>query len=240
MALRRRFRRRYKPYSRRPYNGYRRFKRSGAPRRTGGYFGTRRQMLRVERKTIDWFNVANTATAVALNNAVTAPILLNGCATGTDFTERIGRKIQMKSIQMIINVTLDPDTTDIAHTSFARFICVFDKQWNGGTLSTSDLVNVLARSDTTTSLPTTSPINLNNRDRYKIIFDKRCHVDMGKQSCLIKIYKKLNLETIYGGTTAAASSIQTGALLFFYIGTHDAGNDAAEFQFYNRVRFVDI
>jgi len=209
-----------------------------APKRTGGFYGARSRMIRVERKVVDvWSDVT------AINSTVIAPILLNSTAAGSDFTDRIGRKIQMKSIQIRINARLDPsDNTDIVHASHFRFIIYHDKQWNGSTLAVGNVADLLSRADSGTDreIPTLSPINLNNRDRYKIIFDKRCNVDMGKQSCLIKIYKKLNLETIYGGTTAAASSIQTGALLFFYIGTHDAGNDAAEFQFYSRVRFVDV
>lgn len=237
MARRGRYRRRYKPYSRRPYMGFK--KRGGrtmAPRRTGGYFGARTRMIRAEKKVVD---VASDITAI--NSTVLAPILLNSTAAGSDFTERIGRKIQMKSIQGRINFRLDPQgNTDINHASVGRFVVYYDKQWNGGTLTPINATELLQNATPNTDFPTLSPINLNNRDRYKVLLDKVLTIDMGKQSAVLKYYKKINLETVYNSNLSGSGAIQTGALLFWYVGSHVAGADDAEISYYHRMRFIDL
>jgi len=211
------------------------------PRRTGGFHGARTNMLKAERKVVDVFN--DVAVPVPLNNTVSAPILLNSIAAGSDFSDRIGRKIQMKSIQIRINARLDPsDNTDIVHASHFRFIIYYDKQWNGSTLAVGNVADLLSRADSGTDreIPTLSPINLNNRDRYKILWDKTGSVDVGKQSQSIKYYKKINLETIYNSQLSGAGAIQTGALLFIHLGSHNGGTADAEFTYFHRLRFIDI
>jgi len=233
---RRSYKRRYKPYGRRPYMGFKkRGRRSMAPKRTGGFYGARSRMIRVERKVVDvWSDVT------AINSTVIAPILLNSTAAGSDFTDRIGRKIQMKSVQMRANIRLDPTSTNINHACATRCIIYYDKQWNGASLGSTNIADLLARADNTTDLPTISPVNLNNRDRYKILMDKHLTIDMGKQSTTLKFYKKINLETVYNVNTNGAGAIQTGALLFWYGGTHVAGDNDAQMSYFIRTRFIDV
>jgi len=209
------------------------------PYRSSGFYGIRSRMLRAEQKTIESFNAA---FPVNNDTTVLTAALLNGVAIGSDFTQRIGRKIQMKSILFRGNVEVDPATTDVAHGSFVRFMIVYDKQWNSQTVGVTLMSDVLQNITTGTGVATVSPMNLNNRDRFKVIMDKRVTVDMGKQTVKVDFFKKFKkpLEVTFSGTTNTEGSIATGALWFLWFGSHPAGNDDASAAYYNRVRFVDI
>jgi len=54
----------------------------------------------------------------------------------------------------------------------------------------------------------------------------------------VKIFKKLNMETIFGGTTAAIASIQTGSIWMLCVGSQ-ASTDGSAFDYSTRIRFVD-
>lgn len=170
-----------------------------APIRSGGFWTTNYRS-RSERKTID--------NDVASTNFVTGGnlVLLNGVATGTDFTDRNGRKIVMKSLH-IKGFVYPQDTATL--NNLARLIIFYDSQANGATPNVTDILK------STSSL---SQLNLNNRDRFKILVDKQYPVAMNNNTATqaiaggptvhkVKIYKKLNMETIFGGTTAAIASI---------------------------------
>ena len=158
---------------------------SGAPGRTGGFYGmyTRRRLD--EKKFID---VSNTL----YNFDTTGTIqLLNGCSQATDYNDRIGRKIIVRSIQLR-GLVYPLDTTTA--TSLCRMILLYDCQTNGAAPAITDVI---------TSATSTAPLNLNNRDRFKILMDKQWAV-AGVQANQagsptvhqFKKFKKYWLETI--------------------------------------------
>ena len=125
-----------------------------APPRTGGFYGVQSRLGRNELKTID---VAPTQAEATTTAAIT---LLNGVATGTDYTARIGRKIRMKSLYMRIQISpVDQVTSD----TFVRLLIVYDMQSNGTAPAITDVLNTGS---------TVDHFNLNNRDRFKILMDK--------------------------------------------------------------------
>lgn len=229
--------RRYSTYGRKRY-----YKRRLAPRRTGGFFAVRSRTIGAEKKTIDqsW---ATTAAADALD-----PWLLNATQTGSDFTDRIGRRIKMKSFLMnlygYINVTTSANTP-----ALVRVLVALDKQWNatsttGGTIGTSPPVGTgIGITTILRSISINAPLNLNNRDRYKVICDKYMPLSIGgPQGRILKIYKKnLNIETTYGGTTYSGGSIQTNAILIWIISDRVvASTDEPNVIVNTRIRFIDM
>jgi len=93
-----------------------------------------------------------------------------------------------------------------------------------------------------------SPLNLNNRDRFRVLMDKFCPMGAYNNVAttavadrtvqLVKKYLKLNLETIFDGTSAAIGDIQTGAIFMLCIGTNGvAAGSSLGCQI--RLRFVD-
>jgi len=166
--------------------------------------------------------VIDTAQASYACDTTGTVTLLSGVATGTDFTNRIGRKVVFKSflIQGLVNIQ---DNTVAANLS--RVMIVYDTQPNGALPAVTD---VLLASDAT------APLNLNNRDRFRVLMDKRyvtgvtdntatqAIADRTVAGPLVK-YKKINLETIFDGTTAAIADIQSGSIFLLTIGTATAG-----------------
>lgn len=202
-----------------------------APARTGGFFGVRRRQMMGERKVVD---VDPGTIAVTTTGTVT---LINGVATGTDFTDRVGRKIVMKSV--FVRGIVFPDDV-ITLNSLARIMLVYDMQANGAAPIITDILK---------SATAVANLNLNNRDRFKILMDKEFAVAKtdntatqavsGSPTChRFKKYTRLNHEVLFNGTTAAVGSIATGALYLVTIGTQAAG-DAASVTIATRIRFED-
>ena len=144
-----------------------------------------------EKKTID---LATANYACDTTGSVTA---LNLVATGTDYTDRIGRKILMKSVNLIGTI-VPQDTTVSANLS--RVMLVYDKQPTGALPVITDILN------TSNSL---SQINLNNRDRFVILanhlFAGASYNNTATQAVagsptteVVHLYKKLNHEVIFG------------------------------------------
>lgn len=202
-----------------------------APARTGGFYGVAARIRRNEKKVIDVdpgnLNVSTTGTVT----------LINGVATGTDFTDRIGRKIVMRSVY--VRGLLRPEDTTVSDQC-ARVMLVYDMQSNGAAPAITDILK---------SASSLAQLNMNNRDRFRVLMDKTFAMaglqDTATQAFagsptthVMKKYKRCNLEVLYNGTTNAIGSIATGALFLVTIGSVAAGS-ASTFTVSTRVRFDD-
>lgn len=201
-----------------------------APLATRGFYGPQRRSPE-EQKVIDVientynFNISSTV------------IGLNFVATGSDFTNRIGRKITMTSIQCR-GMICPTDTTTIS--SQPRMLIVYDTQPNGALPTITEVLQASTSS---------SMLNLNNRDRFRVLYDKQVVVGGVSNttdqsfaltpSCHnIKMYKKLNLPVIFDGTGATIADIQTGSVVALFISTSGV-SDGASFTGSFRIRFTD-
>jgi len=184
-----------------------------------------------ERKTID----VDQANYVA--DTTGSVTLLNGVATGTDFTDRIGRKIIMRSLYIQGYVAAIDNTVS---PNISRLIVVYDNQSNGAAPAVLDVLKQAS---------SISQINLNNRDRFKILVNKTfpiAVIDNTATQALagsptihkVKIFKKLRHEALFNGTTAAIGSIATGSIYMITIG-NTAANTGGNFNLSSRVRFED-
>jgi len=182
---------------------------------------------RDELKFVDGNFVGTATTAGAIQ-------LLNGVTQGTDYNNRIGRKMLMKSIMCRFIVKLG--TVD-SPGQVIRLLIVYDAQTNAALPAVTD---VLQTADVL------SPMNLNNRDRFKILSDKWWSTGAFDQTAgaltagefcpaMEKFYKKINLEVNNSGTANTIGSIATGGVYAIVIG-EVATND---FELYSRIRFTD-
>lgn len=227
-----------------------------APVRTGGFYGPEMRSI-VEKKVIDtgFFTADPQVYSFGTMNFDNAGsvITLNLCQTGTDFTERIGRKIMMKSLYLRGIIQKNPHVD----TQLCRIIIVYDKQFNSQTNPPALNQILLTNDGAITTTFSWDQFNLNNRDRFVILYDKTiatgpsgfynssdiagCSSPTAWNGYIqIKKYKKLNLETIYAGTTDANGSIQSGALFMYTIGDNNNGGTGTDyFKGTCRIRFVD-
>lgn len=168
---------------------------------------------------------------------------------GADFNNRIGRKITVKSIYIKGNVKLAaaaaPQTDVDVGASQCRMILLWDMQPNGVVPAVTDVL--------VTAVPS-SHLNLNNRDRFKIIKDKMFEFDpfivvnvatqavncFNRTIHQIKTYKKLNQEVIFNSTNGGTiADINTGALYMLWVGSFGPGTKAASATLSTRVRYTD-
>lgn len=204
------------------------------PIRTGGFYGPSRRPKQ-EKKVIDTpkadYNLYTTASVA----------LINGVATGTDFNQRIGRRTQVKSIQIRGFATPTTANTSGAVTqgNLCRVMVIEDKQTNGVLPAITDIL------DNSTA---TSMMNLNNRERFKVHLDEQFALGpcmytsstwaFGAPSVhSINFYKRCDIPVYYEGTAATIGSISSGALYLVTVGEN--GDATNLFQAEVRVRFVD-
>lgn len=203
-----------------------------APPRTGGFYGqwNRPRGVGEELKTIDTGIVGVTPITTAGSVA-----LINGVATGTDYTNRIGRKIMIKSIY--VRFATLPNTVTAPLGDIQRIMLIYDKQTNGAAPAVTDILNTASYLDVN---------NLNNRDRFVVLKDKTINcwpaayaagaVTAGNPNTMsFKFYKKCNLEQIFSGTGSTVGSIASGGIFLLFISAAATYNLA----YSARVRFSD-
>ena len=156
--------------------------------------------------------------------------LLNGCTQGSDATNRIGRKLVLKSCLVRGTFTLASTSTG---GSPIRLVLVYDKQANAAAPATTDVF--LADNFS-------SQNNLNNRDRFIILSDFISDpiAASGNFSIGFKMYKKMNLETMFnGGNAGTVADITSGALYLFMAQNGSIATAAPTLNLRTRVRFID-
>lgn len=193
-----------------------------------------------EKKVIDAASFTGNLDTVGTVKA------LNLCAQGTDYTNRVGRIIQLKSVQLRGFVMRENASTATSQNG-CRVMLVWDSQPNGGAIaSISDILN-------NGGTDSTAFMNLTNRDRFKVIRDDFFMLGQvsttatqafafGEGNHVINWYVPLGPEyqTQFGGTGSTIGDVQHGSLLFVCLGSvTDAGTVADTLQYSTRVRFTD-
>lgn len=183
-----------------------------------------------ELKTIDSTVTSNVPAAGNIST-------LNAVATGTDFTNRTGRKTTMKSL--LLRLTLNPlPATSAPSGDAVRIVVLYDTQTNGAIPVVGDVLS---------GGTWDSPINLTNRDRFKILMDKQVNMAASTYTAgaltagspetkFLKKYRQFSLETIFNGTAGSVTQIQTGGLFILYI---SEANNVTNLLINSRVRFTD-
>lgn len=185
----------------------------------------------MERKVVD---TASASYACDTTGSVT---LVNGMAQGSDFTNRIGRKYTNVAVQL--EGFLGPQDSNVGTTK-CRIMLIYDAQPNGALPVITDVL---------TASTSNAFMNLNNRDRFKVLCDENytlSAIDNTASQAFagsptaqnISVYKKINLETICDGTTAAIGDVQTGSIFLLTIGSAATGL-AFNFVGAVRTRFID-
>lgn len=137
----------------------------------------RQLMPRGETKCFDVVNANNGAAQVAIAcNDVPLLFCINAVTVGAGAWNRIGRRITLKSLYLQGFFT--SNLAAIAAASIAqnvRIMIIYDKQSNGTLPVIGDVLRDQINNLGTdwSVLCQTSGLNMNNRDRFEIILDKR-------------------------------------------------------------------
>lgn len=192
-------------------------------RRTQSTISSRRSMMapRIARMPAVLTSRSGEIKALVVSNATGAPggaalacnstgsiIPLNLISAGSSFFNRIGRKVEMKSLLLEINLNPVSAVRNCGADTL-RILVVYDRQTNGATPAITDILQDTEQNGTNTTAPT-SNINLNNRDRFQIIRDIRIMIP---------------------AMTTAATGVPTLTFPSIYQGTNDwKGGHVREFM----------
>lgn len=199
-------------------NGYYKSQPNGGPR--GNYGPNQGGKDALELKDVE-------ATLNVEASTVGSITLVNGVAQGTDFTNRIGRRMNIKSVLVRGFATVGATATSGTY----RWLLVWDRQPNAVACVITDVLSATS---------TLGVQNLTNRERFVVLADKTGWVESTQATQKpIKKYLKCNLETTNGGTAATIGSIQTGALWFITVGTVATGVTSPLINVTVRVRYTD-
>lgn len=108
--------------------------------------------------------------ALALNTTGTV-LYLNALEVGSTFCNRIGRRVQWRSVRVTCNI----ETIAAARTApsdYGRMMLIYDRQPNGALPA---MATILQATDQTTTNVTDaiSGLNMNQRDRFAVLMDIR-------------------------------------------------------------------
>lgn len=188
-------------------------------------------------------------------------VTTNTVTTGAAFWNRIGRKMEMKSLEIVGKTDLGNNIVPISTIvppQFLRFMVIYDKQPNGVIPVYTDFLTDYSNVGTTTTT-SYSGINLNNRDRFIVLRDKKfqtpyfitsngpsdgvisseANVDQRNWEPTIKMYIPLKgLTTMFKADTTPPTigDISTGALYIFII---SSAAGPWMFNGRSRLRFYD-
>lgn len=166
---------------------------------------------------------------------------------GNDFNNRIGRKIVNKSFYLRYYVGIKEAFGMVTANSIApghcRLIVFVDYQPNAAVPAVSDLLNAST---------TISQVNLNNRDRFKILRDITHDFDAfnllaadaspawNRTMQSNEVYMKINIETIFNGNNAGnVGDITSGCIYTLWLGFNPLGGTHHQMSMTTRVRYVD-
>ena len=175
----------------------------------------------VEKKNLD----VPSAISGGAANVFGTIVPLNLCAQGVLASQRVGRKIQMKSLLLKWKTDAIEGATDV---SPFRVLVVYDKQTNGILPAVTDIL---------TQNMIIVPNNLSYADRFITLMDFMTDPQQNtSQSLCGTQFRKLNLEAMYQGAGGTIAEINTGGV---YILVANPTN-ADSMNFFARIRYTDI
>jgi len=101
-------------------------------------------------------------------------VYFNFIQEGSGFWNRIGRKICMKSLYLTGFIARNNTNGAVLPEDYNRIIVFYDRQANGANVTLANLLLTTDQAGATTTTPF-SGINMNNRERFLILMDRRIY-----------------------------------------------------------------
>lgn len=196
-----------------------------------------------ERKEV----TASTNLAIASAAATwSTPVLLNGMTYGTgEANNHVGRKVTLKSLA--VRYILGPNGAFAAATSVmppCRMMIYYDHAPSGAAAAITDVLNANSIN---------GHVNLNNKDRFLILYDRIITDEAGYETAFnnafsiagkinLKLGGKLGLEQIFNsGNAGTIADINVGSIYIAFCTTGNVNfGTGARVDFSSRIRFTDM
>jgi len=168
-------------------------------------------------------------TGVGLTETGTIVQLTNIAQGDTDQT-RDGSQVKLTrlDIKYFLGSHVDQPLTQV------RVMLIHDKQTNQAIYSLADLLV-----DSSTSDNIVSPLNLDNKYRFRILYNKIHSLTNSGSNHAInrKIHKELNMRIRYDASTAAIADITSSSLSLVLISNQPVNQPAI--TLFSRIRYID-
>lgn len=154
--------------------------------------------------------------------------LLNPLASGSNSSQRIGRRVQLKSLLFRWNAS------SFTSTSAIRILIVYDRDTNGAIPTITDVLSLENFN---------APNNLSEGSRFVVLVDE-IHELVTPQGFARagKIFKKINLPMTFNNSAQGdITSIEEGAI-YAMVATPFGGvqNQTNGIGYYSRIRYTDV
>lgn len=199
----------------------------------------------------------STAALITINSGAGSAghtVLLNGLVTGANSYNRIGRKIQMKSIQ--VQISLHPPTPTVTNFPQDLIFFLYVDRDSGALPALADLYQDVAQNGTV-STTVYSQRNLSTTQRFKVLRVKRiplriCGTATGALPCNGAAFQAnqddlqwiwnvpVNIITTFNlGNTGTYTDIENNAVYLSFFSSVGVGEDPASFDVSTRIRYLD-
>lgn len=171
-----------------------------------------------ERKFID--------TQLTSSSITSTPVITQLCNMAQGLTEntRVGSKVVVSGIQLKYFITQST-------TKHFRLMVVQDKQTNGAIYVAGDLL-----ADATGGDAIVSPVNRDNKNRFKVVYDKMDSVSVaGPASAMRSTFIKLNTPLRYDGNAGDITDLTSSS--YSVMAISDASSTAL--TIFVRLFFID-
>lgn len=176
---------------------------------------------------VEYKNIDASASTIAFSNAG-ALVNISKCAEGTEYNQRVGRSIKLKSVLVRMTLQINAAATVPCRGRVMLFI---DTQNLGAIPSTTDVLN---------TADTLSPLDINGTagNRFKVLYDRTYTFTVGNNTaCAPKVYKKLHNHAKFKGSTGNDSDCLEGQVYLLFI--TDVATNVPTYSYNSRVRFLD-
>lgn len=208
--------------------------------RTAGFIG-------IEKKFFDQYKAPTAivaSTAGAEQDIAANASCINAIAQGDGESNRDGRKCIIKSIQIKgqLNSTVQSDQADVIEPPMVRVMVYIDYQTNGAQCNSEDVLNDAA------GLDMCSLRNLQYSRRFHTLYDRvftmapatagtdgANTMSVNFRPIFFQVFKKMNLEVNFTGTTSDIANITDNSIHVLAIAS---GAGLATIGYQSRVRFV--
>lgn len=200
------------------------------------------RVSRGETKCVDVDNAG--ASPVNQQISTTASIVaLNLIALGTDVYQRIGRKVELKSLHLIGKVYCNA----IEAEDYARIMVIYDREATGLPVIADILTSVDSAGNT--SVTSYDHLNPSNFERFKVLMDLRIKTDLNSSGVStnvtdysvnpVNVNRFINLRGLPCHFPAGSSTPNTGTVLLVLFGTQIAATSPLFFKYTARLRYRD-
>lgn len=212
--------------------------------RTAGYFG-RYNQLGTEKKFHD--TEIGSYNIPRLGQLHTTG-LMGGIPNGTGESDRVGRKITLKSVHIKATIIKPVKSTLSNSSDVVRIIVGVDTQTNGVGPTIGQVLEP-NNGGVGTQYPVNQYNNLSNKGRFIILKDKYININSqggsgnGTTNNANPVYReftynrKLNIPVNYDGVTGGIAEIRDNCLFMIVMSYLDQETDI---HIFNRVRYTDV